>query len=309
MLLFHLYKCVSGTLTTFTDVYHNLISLGINITPHILFSGNNPTKNLDYIHKLSFLNDVFNYNLGPNNLHKFISNDSHFEDDIIVTSCKSLYDIALENLNISFKCKHLIILDTWNYILADRDNVLDRLFNIIFSSSENQIFLGNPALFKWFDSYTHYEYYEKLNKNRLDFIDKTYNKRKNQVLFREDCIKRPHTKYVSINGPDYLSTGYLEKIFSCKEYHYCRWHHSQNPPIYFENIGKLIFEFNYMNKPVMYTTQNYYEQDGLTYYLKQCGIDDSFNQRILIPRDIIEKKLFMNSEDILVQILGELANG
>ena len=49
-----------------------------------------------------------------------------------------------------------------------------------------------------------------------------------------------------------------------------------NPIKYYENIGKLIFEMNYLNRLVYYNPKHKsFEQDGLTDYLSLFNIDDT----------------------------------
>ena len=72
--------------------------------------------------------------------------------------------------------------------------------------------------------------------------------------------------------------------------------------IYFENIGKSIFEMLYLNKSVSYYGDQIH--DGLYYYLQLLGIDGEkdYIPLPLTPKDI-EEKLTMKDDDLLLEIL------
>jgi len=72
--------------------------------------------------------------------------------------------------------------------------------------------------------------------------------------------------------------------------------------IYFENIGKTIFEMLYLGKNVTYYGDK--THDGLYYYLKLFGVD---GEKDYIPLPItkkdIEDKLFMKDDDLLLEMI------
>lgn len=72
--------------------------------------------------------------------------------------------------------------------------------------------------------------------------------------------------------------------------------------IYFENIGKAIFELLYLGRSVTYYGDKIH--DGLYYYLKLFGIDGEkdYIPLELTPNDI-EEKLMMKDNDLLLEIL------
>lgn len=116
-------------------------------------------------------------------------------------------------------------------------------------------------------NFSDYTYYHKLSKYRLDRLTKM-SLRKNKLKY---C--RQDKKHIFKNN------------------------------IYFENIGKLIFEHCYHSIPVIYSTKGMTIKDGLYYYLKLFGIDGSINQIIEIPHDEIEEKLIMKEDDYILRLL------
>lgn len=73
--------------------------------------------------------------------------------------------------------------------------------------------------------------------------------------------------------------------------------------VYYENIGKLIFEFLYLGRSVYYSSKNKCFDDGLTYYLKLFDIDDNKTQKIEIKKEDIEEKLFFNDNDDILNFV------
>ena len=74
--------------------------------------------------------------------------------------------------------------------------------------------------------------------------------------------------------------------------------------IYFENIGKRIWETIYKGGTVNYSNNNS-NKDGLYYYLKLFGVDGLKSYRPLhITKEEVQEKLTMNENDLLLDILG-----
>ena len=224
----------------------------------------------------------------------------HIEDDTILTTFKFIVDFYRDT-KVDFRCKNLVVLDTWNYLLAEHFGILDRCYDIMDKKSERVILLGNPALFRFLEGYEHYEYYEKLSKERLEFLRPERDN--GRWLVRGDKVPIDGIK---IKPKDYFKIT-NKKIFQCRGYQYHRYNHLWNSPyeIYFENIGKLLFEFRYFDKPVKYYNINQME-DGLTHYLRLFDVDDSITQDLTFTPEDVEDKLFMKEDDLLVQLLGSL---
>jgi len=90
---------------------------------------------------------------------------------------------------------------------------------------------------------------------------------------------------------------------------YCRerkYHGKMYNPVAFENVGKLIFEACYLNRPVYYDPRGMPGKDGLYYYLALFGIDgydSSYIDRPLpITKEQVIEKLTMHEDDYLIHL-------
>jgi hypothetical protein len=132
-------------------------------------------------------------------------------------------------------------------------------------NADECIFLINPAN-KGITKFKEYVYYHKFNKNRLDL--KYFPQRKLNY-------SRSKKKFIKIQEGEY-----------------------------FENIGKGILEHLYKGYIVNYNTDGMFTKDGLFYYLKLFGIDATKNYKpLIIPKSKIQRHLFMNKNDLLLDLL------
>lgn len=77
------------------------------------------------------------------------------------------------------------------------------------------------------------------------------------------------------NNNKQQKTFYIDKnIHSYSGYKYNRWY-KYTDKIYYENIGKLLFEFIYYNKKSIYSNKNKCIDDGLTYMFNRFGLSDN----------------------------------
>jgi len=130
----------------------------------------------------------------------------------------------------------------------------------------------------------------------------------------------PNWKYDELhflnNPPCYHVTPYFHKLSEYRlnrltklsiptELNYCRLDkpHILKNGHYFENIGKLIFENCYYNRPVYYNADGLTKTDGLIHYLNLFGIDGTKSQTINITRDEIKSKLFMKKSDLILELI------
>jgi len=97
----------------------------------------------------------------------------------------------------------------------------------------------------------------------------------------------------------------LSRISTCEQFLYMRIAKHDIMVVeglYFENIGKKIFETLYLNKRVDYYSRDV--RDGLYYYLKLFGVDGAKDQIPLnISPDQIESKLFMHKNDKILELI------
>jgi len=132
-------------------------------------------------------------------------------------------------------------------------------------TADECIFLTNPAN-KGITKFKEYVYYHKFNKKRLDL--KHFPQRKLNY-------SRSKKKFLRIEEGKY-----------------------------FENIGKGVLEHLYKGYVVNYSTDGMFTRDGLCCYLGLLGIDSTRNYKpLVIPKWKIEKYLFMNKNDLLLELI------
>lgn len=125
---------------------------------------------------------------------------------------------------------------------------------------------------------------------RLEFIERHY-------------PITPHTVY----DETYRTSGVMSgDALRCERLVYGRWDRNWGTakPGYFENIGKLIFEFRWLGRPVRYLPVNRFAPDGLTEYLALFGVDDLVDQELTFTRVDVDRLLVgLTMDDQLVQVI------
>jgi len=235
--------------------------------------------------------------------------------DTIITTTNTLR--FLKKTNFKIYCNHLILLDTSQLYISYHNNYIDDMFDI-----KNHIFcdqitlLGNPSN-KRFEQYVDkfIIHYHKFSINRLNHIEKSLtsidkdlvtsrdineNKQAHMGTFKsyfneQKIISWCDLTHLNISNDKLLPHG-------CNSYIYQRWIEVCTG-IFVENIGKLIFEFCYLNKPVYYSPKNKTFNDGLHYYLKLFNIDDNKEQIINLSQEDILDKLVYNEHELIMDIL------
>jgi len=197
---------------------------------------------------------------------KSLTREKTFESETIVCSAKLLADITY-----SYNVAQKIEFHCKNLIVLDSMDLMKSKYGFFpdindYVKAENCVFLCNPSNFRLV-RYPKYEYYHKFSKERLDSIDR---------------LKNIPYNYKRINKKDLQLS---EKLF-------------------FENIGKQIFECCYHGCTVNYSTEGMTMKDGLYYYLELFGVDGFKDHTPLnIGKDQIVEKLFMHENDTLLDIL------
>lgn len=197
-----------------------------------------------------------------------ITIEKEFESDIII--CTSFIPYT----DLSIKSKKLFILDTLD--LVKNNYVLPKI------NSDDIVLLVNPANMTNKIPYKQVEYYHKFSSKRLNNLAKYY---------------RPS---LYVGKSEFLLSDVLDYTRVEKS------HIEIKPGVYFENIGKRIFEHLYHKKIVNYSSHGATIKDGLFYYLKLFNIDafmDSHNLKL--SEQIIKEKLFMSEDDVLLNLIKE----
>ena len=232
---------------------------------------------------------------------KFIKTDLNNCHTVIT----NFYTLRVSKVKI--KCNTLIVFDSTCCLGYDE-------FPLTNVYADKILLLGNPSSDK-FNNIDFIEYYHKFSKERLEYL-RTKLKSISKVLVtttdlgaETHCHVAQFKRYFNSGNlvnhcnlnrfKDNLSDRYPHE---CELFIYQRWYEIK-PGLFVENIGKLIFEFNYFNKQVIYMNDNKSINDGLHHYLNLFGIDDNKTQPILISKKEIEDKLFYKQDDLILELL------
>lgn len=278
VLLFHFFQC-NGSYTSIIDLYFNLIKCGIDVKLYIILNNSSSTlffKTLNEFPKFEFtLIKKDNLNI--------------LNDTTIITTAGTVYN--LYDKIITLKYNKIIILDGGIFF----SNYSIGINNNIYNDIDNRLILGNPFNSRYFtDNY--FIYYHKFSLSRLEHLKKKYTKNINlkEVLIRNE-VSTGQNKLIKISD-----------FHSYKSYSYKRWF-QKNPKLsYFENIGKLIFEYKYMNKKVFYSAKNKTIDDGLTDYLRLFNINDNLDQEITITSEEVIDKLGFKNNDLILELIDNI---
>ena len=142
-------------------------------------------------------------------------------------------------------------------------------------------------------------WYMKFSKERIEKIKKLVSS-ENGTLVAEDYYKNK-------------MEGKNTKPFSYKKYEYYRYdkkndfnNYTDDGARYYENIGKLMFEFVFLGKESTYSPKNKKFFDGLSEFMRYVGYDDEqeyvFNQKDLA---LLEEKLYMNEDDEILKLFSK----
>lgn len=223
------------------------------------------------------------YNLNNLDITKSLSKKRVIETDVLVTSsflpsCQYQFGVDIE-----FRCNRVVLLDSLSFFLAHNmggvDQYLDFTENVLFPGVE-VVYLCNPWNQQWVPQA--HEYYHKLWWPRLDYLKP------------ETTVDEPFNRETR----NYKRGTNKDNIFVHKSFDYARWFVRFGS--YVENIGKLLYEFQYLGRDVNYSPKNKEFNDGLTYYLQYLGIDDNVEQRL----DADLSKLTFTENDFLLEVVS-----
>jgi hypothetical protein len=142
-------------------------------------------------------------------------------------------------------------------------------------------------------------WYMKFSKERIEKLRQLVTATK-ETLVAEDYYKEK-------------MEGHNIKPFSYKKYKYYRYdkkndsnEYSDMGARYYENIGKLMFEFVLLGKESVYLPDNKKFDDGLTEFMNHLGFDDtksySWGKQDL---EYLEDKLYMKEDDEILTLFEE----
>lgn len=274
------YPQMNGITTSLFDMYFNLSKYGFDVKCYIFVDCADMKSNMKYIQTInkSIPMSKLKYefcNIG--NVKLWIK--THESKNIIVSFAMMKY---LDTFD--FRYDNLIMLDSglmfYDHIINDnqKNNYVQTIPNIKI--------LGNPCNKKFFtDNY--YVYYHKFSFERLDYLNSL--EKENGVF---DELER------NVEDTDEVKFNSMKKNIL----KYQRWRNVIDS-VYSENIGKLIFEFRYMDKKVYYSSANKSQDDGLTEYLRLFYFDDNITQEIEFTKQDVVNKLGFYKEDLVLEFL------
>jgi hypothetical protein len=274
------YPQMNGITTSLFDMYFNLKKYGCNIKCYIFVDCADMKNNMKYINTINKSIPIagMNYefcNIGK--LNEWINN--HKSENLIVSFAIMKYLSTFD-----FRYDNLIMLDSglmfYDYIMNNNKK------NKYVQNIPNIKILGNPCNEKFYTN-NYYVYYHKFSLERLNYLDSL--DKKNGVF---DELER--------NAEDTDEIKFNSMLKNTLKYQ--RWRNVVDS-IYSENIGKLIFEFVYMNKKVYYSSENKSQDDGLTEYLRLFDFDDNVTQEIKFTKQDVINKLCFHKDDLVLKLL------
>lgn len=267
------YPYLDGTSTSLIDTYYNLKQFDVDIECYVAIDAQNIKNNVEYIQALKKSTPPdFDYKIIP--LEKIYK--KQFDNLVMSFGIFRFVEELPTNYN------HLFLLDAGrvaydhfvgNSKCADYVRALPNVS--VYGGKTNGKFLNMDNYKVW---------YHKFSKERFNVLKQL--PRNNNIVTTQDREKTGNIKY------DYLLTN---------EYHYnryMRWGDFVGG--YWENIGKMVFEFPALGKKVFYSPKNKNCDDGLTEYLGLFGIDDNVEQEIKIDEAQLFEVLGMHEDDVLL---------
>ena len=289
-------NCMHGSMVTINDYYTELSKLYPSCTQLARFDpkDNNYNKHVNtykQLRKYIDLKDV--YPIDYNTHHP-----------IVITSFYTIPYIDLNKLHGDV----LILLDALEVSVFHSTGILGEYLDTLAKQFKYIYLPVNPFNEKIMKKYhltnnvLLFEYYTKLSKSRVDKYGKDINI--NAILIRDERLKEYYTNYYLYNDRHkYLNT------LQFAGYAFCRISPIRRgiyEGIYIENIGKLIFEYMYLNRTVDYYPYRKHTDDGLHYYLQLFGIDDNIiNIDISVDHDELVSKMILQPTDDICKIIEE----
>ena len=276
----HMIDNFNGSYTNFEDTYFNIKRFYPNDDVKFFIFYANKSTLIRY--NQYFINDknIFFIPLGKNN-------NIHIEADVFFISKEILALIINDNKYVLSSQKTFLLYPAFVYTEDSDYELLSKMIKYI---NKNHIrVICNKFNSKYCDN--NMIWYMKFNMDRIYHIHSTF---ENDDLTSE-FYNQSKILNVNINP------------FSYSTYHYNRYDklvhntYKDDNARYFENIGKLQFEFILLYKKAFYSSKNKIIDDGLTEYMSLLGLDDN-NDYCL--NDIPYRKFYstfkMNKGDFLI---------
>lgn len=273
----------SGALVDYIDLYYNLRQF-YSVDFYIVIQISNKSRNM-YIKLVDFFTRFYDDELS-NDLKKHIiySNENLNNNyDVIITKFYDLQINFYNFLTLNSKNRIIILHDFSFYFVNVKYNKY--MCDILFGKNIKDI-ISSPSLnIHSVDGITYFNYCMGLSEYRLKHSNISYNGKLFDYDIDDYTLSKENNKF---NVNNYSAIRFIRR------------EHSINSPEsiqYMEIKAKLIFEFIYYGKSVIYTTKNKSLDDGLTDYLRLFNIDDDIEQEIKIDKKELYDKLIKFDEN------------
>lgn len=271
------YPCMDGVVTTGIDVHLNLLALGINSLLITVLPDN--------------VNDMARLMMAMRTSTPLTVNDMHQlrAVDAAMLRCRCAV-VSFGSLVVRDKflvnADKLVVLSAGT-VTTDRLQAAGRRAAYVkaLAQTKQVHVLGNNCHAADFAGLDYRVYRQRFARPRLEYIN-------NMFPAGDDVFDE------SVHGGAHHASALCARTLR-----YQRWNEVV-PGVFSENIGKAIFEFRWMNRPVHYSPANRTQPDGLTEYLALFGVDDTVEQELTFTRADVDRLLVdLKPDDELVKAL------
>lgn len=272
------YPYLDGTSTSLIDTYYNLKGFGVDIECYVAVDTRDMKRNLEYIQALKKSTPKdFDYKIIPfEDIYK-----KQYDTLIVSFGIFRFVDKLPSNYN------HLILLDAGR-VAYDHYVGKSKCANYV-KTLPNVCVYGGRLNGELLNMNNYKLWYHKFSRERFEVLKSL--PRNNEIFSTKDREKEGNIKY------DYLLRN---------EYHYNRYERwGKFKEGYWENIGKMLFEFPALGKKVFYSPKDKKCDDGLTEYLALFGYDDNIEQEIIVTEEQLFDVLGMHEDDVLLNDIRE----
>ena len=291
-LIYNLYE-LNGAYTSFEDLYHNLKKYtNYDIRFIVLYKDKNVFNR--FKEYLVFGSGIAYIQIAKYNRDGTKQKDIFydFKSDISIISSEIIHLIKDGNINVTSN-QTILFYPAFVYKQEAIDTSRYQ-YELEYIKQNNVLVVGNEYNKKYVDNC--FVWYMKFSVERINRIKKM-STNENEILIAEDYYKNKMSK-LNI------------KPFSYKLYKYYRYDKKNENNLftdfgarYYENIGKLMFEFILLDKQSIYLPKNKHGNDGLTEFMCYLGYDDNIEHYFSSDdKKYLEEKLYMNSTDELLQL-------
>lgn len=288
--LFYKFNGLSGVLTTMMDIHFNLAQMNMHIPLCIRF-----TKEIYHGNVLKYISFMKKYDCKTFNE----TSECFIADTIIMSAQQFVLEYYFSGGIITdeeIQCEQLILLDSACFFVSNAMNLLDDLLLkinntksqevIILCSSENKRLLEERC--SKYNKIKLVDYFISFSEKRLNIIS--------QIPITKD------TMYAD----NYEESKRIKnfEVHEYAKYHYNRWMPLRDTGHFYENIGKLLFEFSILGKESFYSIKNKTMDDGMTGYMRALGLDDNINHNMIdYSNNIKDFFTFKQEDDVLWNLL------